>query len=153
MTTEQDAGGGAGPAALFARTWRLTGSAYPDRSALDDLVDVLLPQFESLEGYRGGNILVDRDNGDIFATTFWDSMDHLRAAQSRAANAAAGTLVIADASAMEVSVCDVLVSTPVPRLVNRDLPAPHEVAPSSTTGGAGAPRDRGGEDPSTSPQP
>lgn len=116
-TTDGDA-----PAALFARTWRLSTPAYPERAVLDDLVDVLLPQFEGLDGYRGGNILIDRERGDIFATTFWDSLPHLQAAQARAANAAAGTLVIADGAAMQVAVCDVLVSEPSPALVNRDLP-------------------------------
>ena len=106
---------------LFARTWRIAATGYPSRATLDDLVEQLLPQIEALDGYLGGNILVDRDHGDILATTFWDSMESLTAAQARATNAAAGTLVISDGAGIQISVCDVLVSTPVPCLVNREL--------------------------------
>jgi hypothetical protein len=107
--------------ALHARTWRLTSSTYPDAAALQALVDVLIPQIEALEGYRGRNILVDREQGDILATTVWDSLEHLRAARDRAANAAAGTLVISGGAAMRVTVCDVLFSAPAPPVVNTDL--------------------------------
>ncbi len=98
---------------LFARSWRLSLGGRPDASALRDLVDVLIPQIAELDGYQGGFLLVDRGSGDILATTFWDSLANLEAGQVRAANAAAGTLVISDGSAMQVSVCDVLYSDPV----------------------------------------
>jgi hypothetical protein len=112
------------PEQLYARSWRVSAAAYPERSTLDDLLDVLVPRFAELAGYRGGYVLIDRDRGDVLATTFWDSLANLRAAQSRAANAAAGTLVISDGSSMEVSICDVLVSQPAPVWENRDLPGP-----------------------------
>jgi hypothetical protein len=112
--------GGAG-AQLFARTWRLSGSSFPARDVLDDIVENLVPQIALLEGYRGGNLLVDRDCGDIIATTFWDSLEHLAAGQERAANAAAGTLVISEGSTMQVSVCDVLYNMPPSMVVDRDL--------------------------------
>ena len=103
---------GTGEAAprLFARTWRLEGAGHPDPATLRDLVDVLIPQIAELDGYRGGALLVDRSTGDIIATTFWDSLEHLEAGQDRAANAAAGTFVISEASSMHVAVCDVLFS-------------------------------------------
>ena len=81
-----------------------------------DLRDVLIPQIAELDGYQGGYLLVDRDSGDILATTFWDSLENLDAGRDRATNAASGTLVIAEATSMHVSVCDVVFSDPVPQL-------------------------------------
>ena len=127
---------------LFARTWRIAATGYPSHATLDDLVEQLLPQIEALDGYLGGNILVDRDHGDILATTFWDSMETLTAAQARATNAAAGTLVISDRAGIRISVCDVLVSTPVPCLVNRELGG--RPARASATSTATRPGTRGG---------
>ena len=117
----ETAGTGSADPGLFARTWRLSNPGYPDRSALSALVEVVVPEIEALEGYRGGNIMVDRNGGDIYATTFWDTMEHLRAAHDKATNAAAGLLVISNGAAMEHRICDVVLSTPVPRVVNTDL--------------------------------
>lgn len=99
---------------MYARAWRLTGAGRPDVAALRDLVEVLVPALETLEGYRGGSMLVDREKGDLIATTFWDSLEHLEASQVRARNAAAGALVVIEGAAMEVSICDVVMSHPVP---------------------------------------
>lgn len=101
---------------LFARTWRLPGAGRPDPATLRDLVEVLIPQIAELDGYQGGALMVDRDSGDIIATTFWDSLEHLDAGGDRATNAAVGTLVVSAASSMHVGVCDVLFSDGVPRL-------------------------------------
>jgi heme-degrading monooxygenase HmoA len=110
--TTQDPGNGADR--LYARSWRLTGAGRPDASALRDLVEVLVPALERLEGYRGGSMLIDRESGDLIATTFWDSLEHLEAGQARARNAAAGALVVTEGTAMQVSICDVVMSHPVP---------------------------------------
>jgi len=99
---------------LYARSWRISGAGRPDVSALRDLVEVLVPALETLDGYRGGSMLVDREKGDLIATTFWDSLAHLEAGQARARNAAAGALVVTDGASLEVSICDVVLSHPVP---------------------------------------
>ena len=112
MATTQDPGEAVGR--LYARSWRITGADRPDVSALRDLVEVLVPALETLEGYRGGTMLVDRGKGDLIATTFWDSLEHLEAGQTRARNAAAGALVVTDGAEMEVSICDVVMSHSVP---------------------------------------
>jgi heme-degrading monooxygenase HmoA len=106
---------------LYARSWRITGAGRPDVSALRDLVEVLVPALERLEGYRGGSMLIDRGKGDLIATTFWDSLEHLEAGQARARNAADGALVVTEGAALEVSICDVVMSHPVPRHLTPDL--------------------------------
>jgi hypothetical protein len=112
VATTQDPGEAGGR--LYARSWRITGAGRPDVSSLRDLVEVLVPALETLEGYRGGTMLIDRGKGDLIATTFWDSLAHLEAGQVRARNAADGALVVTDGAAMEVSICDVVMSHPVP---------------------------------------
>lgn len=102
-------------AQLYARSWRISGTGHPDTSVLADLVQVLVPALEVLDGYRGGTMLVDRDRGDLIATTFWDSLEHLEAGQTRARNAAAGAIVVTQGAALDVSICDVVMSHPVPR--------------------------------------
>jgi heme-degrading monooxygenase HmoA len=106
---------------LYARSWRISGSGYPDAAALADLVQVLVPALEGLDGYRGGTMLVDRERGDLIATTFWDSLEHLEAGQVRARNAAAGATVLTQGVSMDVSICDVLMSHPIPRFLAHDL--------------------------------
>lgn len=105
---------------LYARSWRISGRR-PDSAVLRDLVEVLVPALETLEGYRGGSMIVDRERGDLVATTYWDSLEHLEAGQTRARNAAAGALVITDGSTMEVSICDVVMSHPVPAYLAPEL--------------------------------
>jgi heme-degrading monooxygenase HmoA len=105
---------------LYARSWRITGQR-PDAAALRDLVEVLVPALETLEGYRGGSMIVDRERGDLVATTYWDSLEHLEAGQTRARNAAAGALVVTEGAAMEVSICDVVMSHPVPEYLAPEL--------------------------------
>ena len=112
MATTQDPGETGGR--LYARSWRITGAGHPDVSALRDLVEVLVPALETLDGFRGGSMLVDRETGDLVGTTFWDSLEHLEAGQTRSRNAAAGALVLTEGSSMEVSICDVVMSHPVP---------------------------------------
>ena len=119
MATTQDPGEPGGR--LYARFWRITGGDRPDDSALRDLVEVLVPALETLEGFRGGSMLVDRETGDLVGTTFWDSLEHLEAGQTRSRNAAAGALVLTEGSSMEVSVCDVLLSNPPPRHLAPEL--------------------------------
>jgi hypothetical protein len=77
---------------LYARSWRITGAGRPDVSALRDLVEVLVPALERLEGYRGGSMLI-----------------------------ADGALVVTEGAALEVSICDVVMSHPVPRHLTPDL--------------------------------
>jgi hypothetical protein len=107
-------------ARLYARSWRIAGHR-PDVAALLDLVEVLVPALETLAGYRGGSMIIDRDRGDLMATTYWDSLEHLEAGQVRARNAAAGALVVTDGSSMEVSICDVVMSHPVPAYLAPEL--------------------------------
>jgi heme-degrading monooxygenase HmoA len=102
---------------LYARSWRISGTGHPDTSVLADLVQVLVPALEVLDGYRGGTMLVDRERGDLIATTFWDSLEHLEAGQTRARNAAAGAIVVTQGAALDVSICDVVMSHPVPRFL------------------------------------
>lgn len=119
VATTKDPGEGEGR--LYARSWRLTGAGRPDVSVLRDLVEVLVPALETLEGYRGGSMLIDRGKGDLIATTFWDSLENLEAGQARARNAAVGALVVTDGTEMEVSICDVVMSHPVPRHLTPEL--------------------------------
>ena len=106
---------------LYARSWRISRNGHADMSALRELVEVLVPAFEALEGYRGATLLVDRETGDLVGTTYWDSIEHLEAGQARSRNAASGALVVADGTSMEVSICEVLLSKPVPRHLAPEL--------------------------------
>jgi hypothetical protein len=99
---------------LYARSWRISRKGHADMSALRELVEVLVPALEALEGYRGGTLLVDRETGDLVGTTCWDSIEHLEAGHARSRNAASGALVLAAGTSMKVSICEVLLSKPVP---------------------------------------
>lgn len=114
---------GDGRARLYARSWRISQHGYPETSALRDLVAVLVPALEALEGFRGGTMLIDRDTGDLIGTTYWDTLEHLEAGQTRSRNAAAGAAALTEATSMEVSICDVVLSHPVPRHLAPELKA------------------------------
>lgn len=107
---------------LYARSWRLSGTEYPSRETIDLMLDVLIPQIAVLPGYRGGTMMIDREHGDILATTYWDTMAHLEAGMVRSGNAAAGLLVVADAQDRRIDVWDVVYHAPPPPFVNRDVP-------------------------------
>lgn len=121
MDDEQPAGAPGPAEEMFARSWRLTSAGGPTREALNEMVDVLLPEMEAIKGFVGVSLLVDRQTGDLLATTYWDSREHLVAARTREVNAARGALVLAGGDEMSVAECDVVLSSPPPGLRNRRL--------------------------------
>jgi hypothetical protein len=101
---------------MFARVWRIAGSVYPDPDTIEALVGTVIAQIERLPGYCGGYFLAVREQGVIMRISFWDSLQHLRAADVMARNAVTGMMVVTDGASMSVEVCDVLVSDPPPPL-------------------------------------
>lgn len=97
---------------LFARTWRISGTTYPDQSTIDAILGSVLPRVQALPGYRGGYLLVERDRGAITTISFWDSLDAMKAADVLGKNVISGLMVVTAGQSMSVEVCDVLASSP-----------------------------------------
>ena len=117
-------GVGGGP--LFARSWRLTGAAYPAPDGMELVLEVILPRIASLPGFSGGNVVIDRETGDVVTMTFWDSLEHLQASAAAAARATAAGGILADgATVVDLRVCDVLAVLPSPAVADPGLRPPH----------------------------
>ena len=58
-----------------------------DPSKIDDLVAGLkendVPRFEQMDGYKGFTLLVDRTEGKISGTTFWESEEAMKATEEQ----------------------------------------------------------------------
>lgn len=105
---------------MFARVWRIAGSTYPDTGTIEAIMGTVIRQVEQLPGYCGGYFLAGREGGALLRISFWDSLDHLRAADVMAKNAVTGMMVVTSGTSMSVDVCDVLVSDPPPPLRPHD---------------------------------
>jgi hypothetical protein len=103
-------------AGLFARVWRIAGGTALDPATVDALVESVVPQIARLPGYRGGYLLAECEGAAFLRVSFWDSLEHLHAADVMTSNAIAGVMVVTSGTTMTLDVCDVLMSDPPPRL-------------------------------------
>lgn len=73
---------------MFARLSRFVGLP-PERieATLQMFQEEHLPALKQLQGYRGVEVLVDRQGGRAIATTYWETMDDLAASDKLAAQA------------------------------------------------------------------
>ncbi len=106
---------------MYARTWRFSVGALPERDAIDMMVDVLLPEVASLPGFCGATLLVDRSTSELNATVYWATLADLHASRSRETNAATGALVLVSGDEMVAAVHDVVFHVPAPAVTNRDV--------------------------------
>ena len=102
------------PSPFLARVWRISGSSYPDDETFSAILHGTIPQIEKLPGYLGGYFLVERDRETILRISFWDTLEHLQAADVMARNAVTGMMVVTAGDSISVDVCDVLLSDPPP---------------------------------------
>ncbi len=127
---------GGGP--LFARTWRLTGAAYPAPDGMELVLEVILPGMAALPGFSGATVVIDRATGEVITTAFWDSLEHLEASAVAARNASVAGGILADGATIEeLRVCDVLAVVPTPAVADPGLrpPGTDRDAPSPRSGG------------------
>ena len=114
---------GGGP--LFARTWTLTGAAYPARDGMELVLEEILPRVAALPGFSGGHVVIDRATGDVLTTMFWDSLEHLEASAAAATRATVAGGILADgATVADMRVCDVLAVLPSPAVADPGLRPP-----------------------------
>ena len=114
---------GGGP--LFARTWRLSGAAYPAADGMELVLEVILPGMAALPGFSGASVVIDRATGEVITTAFWDSLEHLEASAVAARNASVAGGILADGATIEeLRVCDVLAVVPTPAVADPGLRPP-----------------------------
>jgi heme-degrading monooxygenase HmoA len=55
----------------------------PDRldEAVAQLEEEDLPQFKSIDGFRGFTLLLDRKSGKVVATSYWATLEHMQASE------------------------------------------------------------------------
>jgi heme-degrading monooxygenase HmoA len=69
---------------VFARVSTFTGTSDEVDEAIRQAREDLVPRLEQLDGFRGGYVLVDRQNGKTLAVTLWESEEAMRASEEEA---------------------------------------------------------------------
>ena len=69
---------------MHARVSHITGSAENADQGIASFKDTTLPQLRSIDGNRGGILLVDRASGSAMAITLWEDEAAMQASDDRA---------------------------------------------------------------------
>ena len=69
---------------MHARVSHVTGSAENADQGIESFKNTTLPQLKSIDGNRGGILLIDRTSGRAMAITLWDSEAAMQASDDRA---------------------------------------------------------------------
>ena len=84
---------------MFARVSTLRGAPEQIDDGIRQVRENVLPSVEQMDGYQGGYLLVDRQNGTSISITLWESEEATRASEeaanqlrSDAAGSAGGTV-------------------------------------------------------------
>lgn len=95
---------------MYARV--VSGAGDPDRLA-KVIRDTLLPGLEGIAGFQGVMNLSDRQTGEGFAISFWESEEALRRSEEEAGNLRRQAAQATDTAIASVKVYEVIVATGV----------------------------------------
>src|SRR5262245_36956467 len=69
---------------MHARVSHISGSAENADQGIASFKDTTLPQLQSIDGSRGGILLIDRASGKALAITLWENEAAMQASDERA---------------------------------------------------------------------
>ena len=69
---------------MHARVSHVTGSAENADQGIESFKNTTLPQLKSIDGSRGGILLIDRASGKAMAITLWEDEAAMQASDDRA---------------------------------------------------------------------
>ena len=87
---------------MHARMTRIEGS----RERIDEMTrrfeETIVPMLQGLDGYRGGVVLADRNNGVNIAISYWESEDAMRVSEDAVRQGRADAATAAEARAVTI---------------------------------------------------
>jgi hypothetical protein len=82
---------------MYARVTTIQGSPDKVDDAISNINDATIPALRDLDGYKGGQFMVNRETGKLVAVTLWTtsealeaSADAVKSVRSKAAEQAGG---------------------------------------------------------------
>ena len=95
---------------MFARVSTLRGAPEQIDDGIRQVRENVLPSVEQMDGYQGGYLLVDRQNGTSISITLWESEEAMRASEEAANQLRSDAAGAAGAQIASVDRCEVVLT-------------------------------------------
>ncbi len=96
---------------MFARQTTLEADTGRIDEAINAVRENVLPAIEDADGFKGFTLLVDRDEGIMIGTSYWESLEALEESESAVRDVREATARAAGATAPDVRRLEVAIDT------------------------------------------